>query len=207
MSQEALQRGLIEPKNCTRSHCSASAGACLRCLASRAVARVRALWPSALEGLGKLYKTRRHRAELPVSVGTLSCGTGSRDRPVRRGGLRDCGGGPTKSPCCQVRQAPPKQQQPGPKSGSLIHVVLMQNRGIGSAGVALMFGPGVLSCSVPWPAPTSKHCQPAAASTRPDDDDDHNAAASTTTTRRRRRVTSQSQVSDAGGRVAEHDDG
>ena len=63
--------------------------------------------------------------------------------------------------------------------------------------------------SVPWPAPTSKHCQPAAASTRPDDDDDddHNAAASTTTTRRRRRVTSQSQVSDAGGRVAEHDDG
>ena len=40
-----------------------------------------------------------------------------------------------------------------------------------------------------------------------DDDDDHNAAASTTTTRRRRRVTSQSQVSDAGGRVAEHDDG
>ena len=36
--------------------------------------------------------------------------------------------------------------------------------------------------SVPWPAPTSKHCQPAAASTRPDDDDDHNAAASTTTT-------------------------
>ena len=40
----------------------------------------------------------------------------------------------------QVRQAPPKQQQPGPKSGSLIHVVLMQNRGIGSAGVALMFG-------------------------------------------------------------------
>ena len=49
--------------------------------------------------------------------------------------------------------------------------------------------------------------QPAAASTRPDDDDDHNAAASTTTTRRRRRVTSQSQVSDAGGRVAEHDDG
>ena len=207
MSQEALQRGLIEPKNCTRSHCSASAGACLRCLASRAVARVRALWPSALAGLGKLYKTRRHRAELPVSVGTLSCGTGSRDRPVRRGGLRDCGGGPTKSPCCQVRQAPPKQQQPGPKSGSLIHVVLMQNRGIGSAGVALMFGPGVLSCSVPWPAPTSKHCQPAAASTRPDDDDDHNAAASTTTTRRRRRVTSQSQVSDAGGRVAEHDDG
>lgn len=131
---------MIEPKNCTRSHCSASAGACLRCLASRAVARVRALWPSALEGLGKLYKTRRHRAELPVSVGTLSCGTGSRDRPVRRGGLRDCGGGPTKSPCCQVRQAPPKQQQPGPKSGSLIHVVLMQNRGIGSAGVALMFG-------------------------------------------------------------------
>ena len=125
MSQEALQRGLIEPKNCTRSHCSASAGACLRCLASRAVARVRALWPSALEGPGKLYKTRRHRAELPVSVGTLSCGTGSRDRPVRRGGLRDCGGGPTKSPCCQVRQAPPKQQQPGPKSGSLIHVVLM----------------------------------------------------------------------------------
>ena len=56
------------------------------------------------------------------------------------GGLRDCGGGPTKSRCCQVRQAPPKQQQPGPKSGSLIHVVLMQNRGIGSAGVALMFG-------------------------------------------------------------------
>ena len=73
--------------------------------------------------------------------------------------------------------------------------------------MALMFGPGVLSCSVPWPAPTSKHCQPAAASTRPDDDDDHNVAASTTTTRRRRRVTSQSQVSDAGGRVAEHDDG
>ena len=58
-----------------------------------------------------------------------------------------------------------------------------------------MFGPGVLWCS--WPAPTSKHCQRAAASTRPDDDDDHNAAASTTTT----------QVSDAGGRMAEHDDG
>ena len=209
MSQEALQRGLIEPKNCTRSHCSASAGACLRCLASRAVARVRALWPSALAGLGKLYKTRRHRAELPVSVGTLSCGTGSRDRPVRRGGLRDCGGGPTKSPCCQVRQAPPKQQQPGPKSGSLIHVVLMltaesRNRKCRCGPHVWSRGP-VVFC--PWPAPTWKHCQPAAASTRPDDDDDHNAAASTTTTRRRRRVTSQSQVSDAGGRVAEHDDG
>ena len=36
-------------------------------------------------------------------------------------------------------------------------------------------------------------------------DDDHNAAASTITTRRRRRrrVTSQSQVRDAGGRVAD----
>ena len=62
-------------------------------------------------------------------------------RPAGDRSLGRCsGGGPTKSRCCQVRQAPPKQQQPGPKSGSLIHVVLMQNRGIGSAGVALMFG-------------------------------------------------------------------
>ena len=143
----------------------------------------------------------RHRAELPVSVGTL---------------LRHWEPGPSGSPGWApglrrrpkslhvVRFARPPKQQPGPKSGSLIHVVLMR-RGIGSAGVALTVWSVVF-----WPAPTSKHCQPAAASTRPDDDDDdddHNAAASTTTTRRRRRVTSQSQVSDAGGRVAEHDDG
>ena len=106
------------------------------------------------------------------------------------GGLRSCGGGPTKSRCCQVRQAPPKH-----------HVVLMLTAGAESE---VPVWPSCLVC--PWPAPTSKHCQPAAGSTRPDDDnDDHNAAASTTTTRRRRG--SQAQVGDAGGRVAEHEHG
>ena len=111
-------------------------------------------------------------------MGTLSCGTGSRDRPVRWAwapGLRWQSN--EVSMLSGSPAPPPKQQQPGPKSGSLIHVVLMLTAEsrcrIGSAGVALMFGPGVLSCSVPWPAPTSKHYQP--------------AAASTTTTRRRRR--------------------
>ena len=55
------------------------------------------------------------------------------------GGLRSCGGGPTKSRCCQVRQAPPKQQQPGPKFDSRCSDAHCRCR-IGSAGVALMFG-------------------------------------------------------------------
>ena len=55
------------------------------------------------------------------------------------GGLRGCGGGPTKSRCCQVRQAPPKQQQPGPKFDSRCSDAHCRCR-IGSAGVALMFG-------------------------------------------------------------------
>ena len=64
-----------------------------------------------------------------------------------------------------------QQQQPGPKCRSLIHVVLMLTAESRKCRCGPMFGPGVLSCSVPWPAPTSKHCQPAAASARPDDDD------------------------------------
>ena len=70
------------------------------------MARLRALWPS----------TRS-----PGRPGAAALGAGT----VRFAG-GPSGGGPTKSRCCQVRQAPPKQQQPGPKSGSLIHVVLMQ---------------------------------------------------------------------------------
>ena len=99
MSQEALQRGLIEPKNCASEHFGLQHGA--------------------LEGLGKLCKTRRHRARTAYLSGHAQLRhweSGPSGSPGS--GLRDCGGGPTKSRCCQRRSS-------SSQGRSLIHVVLM----------------------------------------------------------------------------------
>ena len=104
------------------------------------------------------------------------------------GGLRGCGGGPAKSRCCQVRQAPPKQQQPGPKSGSLIHVVRML-----TAESEVQVWPSCLvpgSCGVPGPR---QHRNTANRRRRAQD-----PTTTTTTTRRRAQPRPRSAMPAAG---------
>ena len=185
MSQEALQRGLIEPKNCTRSRCSASAGACLRCLASRAVARA-------------------GRPGQAVQVSSSSCRTTCLSGHAQ---LRHWEPGPSGAPgwAPGLRRRPNEVSMlsgsPGPAEAAAARA---QKRKFDSRRCSdaesrnrkCRCGPHV------WSRGPVVFCPLARANieTLPTGGGEHK-------TRRRRRVTSQSQVSDAGSRVAEHDDG
>ena len=154
VSQEALQMGLIEPKNCASEHFGLQHGA--------------------LEGLGKLCKTRRHRARTAHLSGYAQLRywePGPSGSPGS--GLRDCGGDRSLD---VVRFARPRRSSSsqGPKAESRCfdaHCrIEVQNR-------KCRCGPHVLtpgSCRALSPGPRQprntanrrRRAQP-----RPDDDD------------------------------------